>query len=222
MKKFKNRLKKIIAMVMTVAALLCCSVVSAFADEEASDPNLNVGSTFDGKIIPYLPEEVYGKNYILVYQGYDKFLLYVLPDDSTVTGKQDNGSTIYTGGGSVVLTFNFPTDTLCFTYSYSSSDGWSEPSVSSGSSTSITPPAVYLLKSTVNIMSSSSTGTVFYGANTSIIYRPDYKLVLSGFGSMLSGFMSSLSGCAIGMFCFACICCVGFIGLITRVINRRF
>lgn len=208
MKKIKNKLRKMIVMLCTIAAFLCCSFVSVLADEEASDSNLDVGSTFDGKHIPYLPEEVYGKDYILFYQGLDMFTLYILPDDCFVTG-------IGEGGNSSVITLSFsPSDVYYTRYKYSIASGWSEPVLIENEYIVQTPGQVYILKSTVDIYNTDDNSVIYFVKNTDIIYKNDIKVFLDDFGTLLTGSIGVISSSVVGV--------VGAFMVITPVIVGLF
>lgn len=216
MKKFKNRLRKLIVMLCTVAVFLCCSLIPAFADEEASDPNLDVGSTFDGKHIPYLPEEVYGKNYILVYQGLDMFLLYIFPENHTYVTASGSG------GNSSIITFVFPSPNTFFTqYKYSISSGWSEPTEIGTNSSTLTPPQLYILKSTIDILDSNDNSVIYFAKNTDIIYKNDIKVFLDDFGGLLTGSIGVISSSIVGIVGAFIVITPAVVGLFYALLRRN-
>ncbi len=234
MKKFKNKLKKIIICVLSAAMMLLCSVVSVFADEEATtetvDSNLGVESTPDGQVVPFLPSEVYGKNYILINTGNDStsgsgriIWLYLLPDDAVVTARNyDSSGKVYNGSGGQVINFTLPSGTYVSKYFYKDSSGWSEPEIVTTLNLTVTPSSLFILRSTVDILNTDYNSIVYFSKNADIIYEPQANVVLVSFGSMLSGFLGCTTESAIGIFCFTCIVATGIIGIITHMAKVRY
>ena len=192
-----NNLYKIVVplvvSVLSLIGMLCCpqSVFASDTDIESLDV------TFDGKEIPYFPDSVYGKNYILVYYDTNVLKLFVLPDGCSVKGSG-------TGGNSSVITLSFSNPHVYLTqYVYSSSTGWSDPEDLSSFSITITPPSVYILRSTVDIYNSvGNSSAIYFAKNADIIVESDIDVFLGDFGNLVNGFIGCVSKSTVGIVSF--------------------
>lgn len=158
-------IKKITAVILIAVSLLHIFSHDAYASELLPD----------GKEIPDYPEDIYGKDYVLMYRTTDggELWLYLLPDDGMVkmtdyTDPKDS----YSGTGQEVINFNYPSGTVLYKYSYTSSI-WTYAGSSNLSGTQT--PVVYVVKSTVDIYYSGDTSIVYYASNADILYEKKIK-----------------------------------------------
>lgn len=215
--KFKNRLKKILVGACTVAVILLSSVVGVLADETAVLDDVvdeNIGSTFDGKQIPYLPVEVYGKDFVLFYQGYSELRLFIFDKGSYMT----IGGTL---GSSTAKYITVVGNAQFCSYTYKESTGWSEPEYIDSKEFTYTPPALYIIRTTFDIYNTDD-GSLMYPKSANIIDKPMSMEVMRSFGSMMNGFFSGTEKNPVALFCFACVVGVGLIGILRQFISVRF
>lgn len=146
-------IKKIAAVMLISVLMMHCFSNDIYAADYL--PN--------GNEIPEYPEEIYGKDYVLMYRGVGEIWLYILPDDGSIVKMQDYtnpGGDSYGYGGNEVINYTFPSGTLFFKYTYSTSY-WNNMGSSNLSGT--VTPEVYIVNSSVDI---------YYSGDTSIVYFP--------------------------------------------------
>lgn len=224
MKKLKNRLRKMIVMLCTVAAFLCCSVVPAFADEEAVNSDLDAG-VVNGDELPFYPTEIYGKNYILLtYSGfvsgslYDAYYLYVFDSDvsvSMVYPYSENDSNFH-------LLINDVTNVSRYYYfEYTPDKGW--VCLGSGSDEIRVTPGngPTILKSTVDIFLTTDNSLQF-AKNADIIERPldSLSVFLYDFGCLLTGSIGVVSTSIVGIVGSFFIIIPAIVGLFYALLRR--
>lgn len=229
MKKLKNRLRKMIVMLCTVAAFLCCSLVPVLADEEATTETIDENSDLDAGVVngdelPFYPTDIYGKNYILltypIYTNdvYDAYFLYIFDCDvsvSMVYPYSDNDKSIH-------LLINDVTNVSSYRYfEYTPDEGW----VCQGSGSNeirVTPGnGPTILKSTVDIFLTSD-NSLQYAKNADIIERPldSLSVFLYDFGCLLTGSIGVVSTSIVGVVGSFFIIIPAIVGLFYALLRR--
>lgn len=197
-------LMKLISGLMAALIILCSFVFLRPVTVEAAD------YTYDGREIPFLPEAVYGKDYVLIYQANNVLKLYVLPEGCSVRG---SGS----GGDSSVITLNFSSPHVYLTnYIYSDSTGWSEPEYLSSFSVTITPPNVFIIRSTVDIYNNVGDSSAIYFAKNANIITSNTSYI-DGFGDLMLGSIGVFDSNFLGIMPFACMVCAAVFMFIFRM-----
>ena len=156
--------KILLIMLMVASVSLCCRYYVTAAELLP-----------DGKALPDFPDDIYGKNYVLMYRTTNggELWLYILPDDGIVkmtdyTDPRDS----YSGTGQEVINFKFPDGTLFYSYSYISQE-WTYGGSSNLSGTQT--PVIYIFKNTVDIYYSGDTSIVYRASNSDIIFKKKIK-----------------------------------------------
>ena len=221
MKKFKNRLRKLIVMLCTIAAFLCCSFVSVLANEEGTS---SVNGVIGGFEVPYYPDEIYDNEYIILY--YDTgdvavseycFMLLVFSSDCQPTLNvpywqiANNSQPLYIKGLSSGSAYK------C--YSYSFDDGWvkvddfnGEVYIQSGAKIS---------KTTVDLLLESDKSQVLVSANAEVIYKSDIKVFLDDFGGLLTGSIGFISSSIVGIVGAFIVIIPAVVGLFYALLRRN-
>lgn len=195
--------KMLISGLMAALIIFCSCVFYRPVTVEAAD------LTYDGKEIPYFPEAVYGKDYVLIYSANDILRLYILPDGCTVKGSGE-------GMNKTVIALFFSVPNVYYTtYTYSASSGWSEPTLIPSNSQTTTPPNVCILKSTVDIYDMDDDSVIYFNKNANII--TSNKPYIDGFGDLMLGSIGIFDSSFLGIMPFACMACSAVIMSIYRM-----
>ena len=124
-----------------------------------------------GYELPEYPDEIYGRDYILMLRN-KVLYLYLVPQGSTVLISAQSDT--YNDTGYELLSCVFPGGTITYQYAFGNPGWFCLETIGSGISVSHAP-VTYIIYSTVDIVNKKDNTIIFFEKNADIMYEESIK-----------------------------------------------